>query len=398
MDFTWHLAFAFFIRICLIFFAQWYDDSSTGVHYTDVDYTVFTNAAEHILVGDSPYMRPTYRYTPLIAVLLIPNVLLNCWGKLLFSMFDLATAIVIQRIVSKSHPDQSNFCAHLWLYNPLSIIISTRGNADSISCFLVLLTLYAHIQNNYLLSAICFATSVHVRIYPIIFGFTYYLNIDSEKNNMSIARTIFYAILPTRKKIMFVVVFVLSLIVETLPWYYLYGQKFLDESYLYHISRLDVRHNFSVYFYVNYLLSGMDEMLIMSFHSLATKLPLLILLGSISLKFSRSEELPFCLFCLTFVMVTFNSVLTSQYFVWFASFLPLCYSFHDFTFIEIINLIMIWAVPQIGWLAFAYCLEFLGINTFKLIWVQSLMFFIANLNVLWIFIDNYKYNKLKKKL
>lgn len=394
MDFSWHLAFAFFIRVCMIFFSQWYDNNYTGVHYTDVDYTVFTNAAEHILIGDSPYMRPTYRYTPLIAVLLIPNILLHfCWGKLLFSTFDLATGIVIRKIVSKSHPDLGNFCAYLWLYNPLSIIISTRGNADSISCFLVLITLFAHIQNNYILSAIFFATSVHVRIYPFIFGLVYYLNIDNEKTHKSVAR--FYGILPTRKRIIFVLVFVLSLIIETLPWYYLYGQKFLDESYLYHIRRLDVRHNFSVYFYVNYLQSSFENSSIM--HSLATKFPLLILLGSISIKFSHSKELPFSLFCLTFVMVTFNTILTSQYFVWYASFLPLCYSFIDFTFIEIINLIMIWAVPQIIWLTFAFCLEFLGINTFKLIWVESLMFFLANINVLTIVMDNFKYNELKKK-
>lgn len=396
MDFSWHLAIAFFLRLCMIFFSQWYDNSNTGVHYTDVDYTVFTTAAEHMFVGDSPYMRPTYRYTPLLAVLLIPNIFLHfCWGKLLFSTFDLATAIVIRKIVSKSHPGLSNFCAYLWLYNPLSIIITTRGNADSISCFLVLLTLFAHIQNNYVLSAICFATSVHVRIYPIIFGLVYYLNIDNKNNQTSVVRIIFYGILPSRKKIMFVAIFVLSLIIETLPWYYLYGQKFLDESYLYHTKRLDVRHNFSVYFYVNYLISNFDETSIM--HSLATKLPLLILLGAISFRFSHSEELPFALFCLTFVMVTFNTVLTSQYFVWFASLIPLLYSFIDFTNIEIINLIMIWSVPQIGWLAFAYCLEFLGINTFKLIWVQSLMFFIANVSVLHLVINNYKYNKLKKR-
>lgn len=397
MNFYYHTVFAFFIRISMIIFSQWYDNDDIGVHYTDVDYKVFTDSAKHMLEGDSPYMRPTYRYTPLIAILLMPNILLhNCWGKILFSIFDLAIAIIIRKIVAKSYPALCNTCAYLWLYNPLSIVISTRGNADSISCFLVLITLFAHIQKRYSLSAICLAISVHVRIYPIIYCLVYYLSIDNEQNYTSIVKMILFRLLPTRKKILFTVIFIFSLVVVTWPWYYFYGHQFLDESLLYHARRLDVRHNFSVYFYFNYLQSSFNNTSIM--YSIATKLPSLILLVSVSFKFSRTEDLSFCLFCLSFIMVAFNTVMTSQYFVWFVSFLPLCYPFITITLIEIINVIMIWVVPQIGWLMFAYCLEFLGVNTFLLIWVESLMFFIANVKVLSIAIDYYKINKCKKKL
>lgn len=398
MSFFWHTVFAFIIRLLMIFFSQWYDDDDdTGVHYTDIDYKVFTDAAQHMLEGDSPYTRPTYRYSPLIAAILIPNILLhNCWGKLLFSSFDIAIAIIIRKIVTKSHPDLSNICAYLWLYNPLSIVISTRGNADSISCLLVLITLLAHIQNCYVVSAICFAISVHVRVYPIIYGLAYYLSIDCETNYTSTVRMIFHRLLPTRKKILFVVVFVLTLVIVTWPWYYLYGHQFLDESYLYHASRVDVRHNFSIYFYLNYLSSGFNEVSIA--YSLASKLPLLILLVSISFTFPHTEDLPFCLFCLSFIIVAFNTVMTSQYFVWFVSFLPLCYPLINLSSVEILNVILIWVIPQIGWLLFAYCLEFLGVDTFQLIWIESIMFFIANVKVLSITIDSYKLNKLKKKL
>lgn len=381
----------------MIFFSQWYDNDDTGVHYTDIDYKVFTDAAQHMLEGDSPYKRPTYRYSPLIAALLIPNILvIHCWGKLLFSLFDLAIAIIIRKIVTKSHPGYNNICAYLWLYNPLSIVISTRGNADSISCLLVLITLFAHIQNYYVLSAIFFALSVHIRIYPIIYGLAYYLSIDGENNYSSKAQMIFYCFLPTRKKILFVLVFISTLVIVTWPWYYFYGHQFLDESYLYHARRVDARHNFSIYFYINYLSSGFDKISVV--YNLASKLPLLILLVSISFTFPRTEDLPFCLFCLSFIIVAFNTVVTSQYFVWFVSFLPICYPFINLSIIEIVNVILIWVVPQIGWLMFAYCLEFLGINTFQLIWVESIMFFIANIKVLSITIDYYKFNKLKKKL
>jgi len=397
MYFVWHLVCALLIRICMIFFSQWYDNDDTGVHYTDIDYKVFTDAAQYMVKGESPYNRPTYRYPPLIAALLIPNILLmNCWGKILFSLFDLAIAITIHNIVLKSHPGLSNFCAFLWLYNPLSIIISTRGNADSISSFLVLITLFAHIQKSYILSAICFALSVHVRIYPIIYGLVYYLSIDNEYSYTSTARILFLCLLPTRKKILFILVFILSLTIITLPWYYLYGFKFLNESYLYHAQRLDVRHNFSVYFYFYYLLSSFSDTSIV--HSILTKLPQFILLIVSSFIFANSEDLPFCLFCLSFILVAFNTVITSQYFIWFVSFLPLCYPIINITFDEFIHVIMIWLVPQIGWLIFAYYLEFVGFNTFQLIWVESIMFFIANVKVLSITIDYYKYNNSKKKL
>lgn len=396
MYFYWHTVLAFFIRISMILFSQWYDDDVTGVHYTDIDYKVFTDASQHMLDGDSPYMRHTYRYTPLIAGLLIPNILFhNSWGKILFSLFDIGIAFVIRKIVSQSHPNLNNCCAYLWLYNPLSIIISTRGNADSISCFVVLLTLLFHIKRCYKLSAICFAVSIHIRIYPIIYCLVLYLSIDDNKNYPSLFQKIFYGILPTRKKIIFICIVGLSLILLTLPWYYLYGNQFLDESFLYHAYRFDARHNFSAYFYFNYLLSSLKKTSIM--YSIVTKLPTLVLLVFISFTFSNTKDLEFCMFALSFVFVVFNSVITSQYFVWFITFFPLCYPSIKFTFIEIVNVTLIWISPQIGWLIVAYCLEFLGINTFQLIWIESLMFFIANVKVLSITIDYYKYNKLKQK-
>jgi len=85
MYFIWNTVLAFLNRIFMILFSQWYDNDDTCVHYTDIDYKVFIDAAQHMWEGDSPYLRPTYRYTPLIALLLIPNILLhNCWGKYYF--------------------------------------------------------------------------------------------------------------------------------------------------------------------------------------------------------------------------------------------------------------------------------------------------------------------------
>eukprot|EP00744_Colponema_vietnamica_P001746 GILI01002857.1.p1 GENE.GILI01002857.1~~GILI01002857.1.p1 ORF type:complete len:561 (+),score=74.53 GILI01002857.1:70-1683(+) len=48
--------------------------------------------------------------------------------------------------------------------------ISTRGNADSIVCALVLATLYFLFKKRVVLSALCFGMSVHFKIYPIIYA------------------------------------------------------------------------------------------------------------------------------------------------------------------------------------------------------------------------------------
>lgn len=73
------------LRVLLILYGEW-QDAHMEVRYTDVDYFVFSDAAELVASGRSPFERSTYRYSPLLAILLVPNSLVHrSWGKFLFS-------------------------------------------------------------------------------------------------------------------------------------------------------------------------------------------------------------------------------------------------------------------------------------------------------------------------
>jgi phosphatidylinositol glycan class M len=78
---------------------------------------------------------------------------------------------------------------------------------------------------------------------------------------------------------------------------------------IYHVTRTDIRHNFSVYFYALYLSPGTK---ILSIISEAAFIPQLLLLLSSSLHYGLFRDPPFCCFVQTFLFVTFNKVVTSQ--------------------------------------------------------------------------------------
>lgn len=99
-----------------------------------------------------------------------------------------------------------------------------------------------------------------------------------------------------------------------------WGQPFLQESYLYHLTRLDHRHNFSPYFYLVYLTypsaSSAPEPVLwkrLLRSPLTSFVPQMTLaLGSGLLLGRRIENLVFTWFVQTFVFVIFNKVCTSQ--------------------------------------------------------------------------------------
>lgn len=82
----------FLTRALLLLYGE-LQDSISSVKYTDIDYKVYTDAAAFVARGRSPYERSTYRYTPLLAYLLTPNVWCHpLSGKILFCAADLMAA------------------------------------------------------------------------------------------------------------------------------------------------------------------------------------------------------------------------------------------------------------------------------------------------------------------
>lgn len=465
LDYKLHLLFAFLIRVVFIIYASYHDEFS-NVPYTDVDYKVFSDASRHILNNKSPYERHTYRYTPLIAFLLIPNIIFHhTFGKYLFSLVDIIVALLIRIIVTNSctiyniennaitHDKQikpakkikhknrnldnkintaANVSMMIWLYNPMTIAIATRGNCDSIAALAVLLTQYfLQCRKKYFISGVLHGIAIHIRLYPLIYSlalfmylskFSFYSknwrcasmkttvraiensnkkpctkiatsnNSKHTANNIVEEKTIFKKeyllyIIPNVNQLRLVSGCIATIISLTTLFYYLYGYKFLYETYIYHFIRNDTRHNFSIFFYLQYLTAGVYVGI---WQKVLILLPQLVLILVFSTRYGLNKfSLNFSLLTQTIVMVAYNTVLTSQYFVWIICVLPLCLWQIQMKIKTAIFLISIWFAAQIAWLLPAYFLEFHGQNTFIFIWMQSVSFFCANIAILGRLIINF---------
>ncbi|EFN77412.1 GPI mannosyltransferase 1 [Harpegnathos saltator] len=377
-SFTSHCLSAFIIRLLLILYAEVHDELFS-VPYTDVDYRVFTDAARHVVKGRSPFERHTYRYSPFLAWLLTPNIILyKNFGKLLFSAADILIAISIRNILAqqKCSATTRDFCALLWLYNPMTLVISTRGNADSLAVLLVTVTLDQLQRDQFVSAGLLHGVSVHFRLYPLMFSLPMYLSLSKGRR-----------FLPNSSQWKFASSCALSITALTATSYHLYGFKFLQESLLYHLARKDARHNFSVYFYMLYLSADQPPDML---QKVLTFLPQLLLLLITSYYYSKRSDLPFAMFVQAIIAVIYNPVLTSQYFFWFLSLLPLCLPSIGMNLRRCVCLTCIWIASQAVWLLAAYLLEFRSLNSFSLLWLSSLLFFAVNVKVLVDIISHYK--------
>ena len=385
-----------------------------GILYTDIDYHVFSDGAKHVANFESPYERETYRYTPLLAVLMIPNIKL--WypiGKFLLSTIDVGVGYLIE-ILLKNQDSNSNeektfndiikakndeayygYASLFYLYNPLTIVICTRGSADCIITFLVLLSLIYLEKRKYYLSALIYGFAVHFKIYPIIYApalFLYLIYKEFVRDTsqplepIQFFRRIFFKLSSTIKmafKYLFTKVALSFTIISSSVFflflgifYKLIGFKFLYEYLLYHLVRKDHRHNYSIFYYTIYLTYDND---FSKYLSLITFLPqmTLILIATIFLY----KDINLCLIVLTMIFVHFNKVITAQYFIWYLSLIPLIiHRNHLFNIKRKKAIIMfgIWMFFELIWNAFSHKLEYEGKNYFLQMWIVNISFFLTS--------------------
>ncbi|KAL7535655.1 hypothetical protein ACHAXR_006651 [Thalassiosira sp. AJA248-18] len=213
-----------------------------GVRYTDIDYDVFTDAAEHVAHGRSPYARHTYRYTPFLAKLLALPLKVNGYhdggssgggllgilfstryfGKILFCIADVICGCIIvllrrrKRISSGGNQNTKeegrrgrkrllDFSPQLkdslwWLYNPLPINICTRGSAESLVVLLPVLATVAiadiyqvqlpssirwkgilPIMVRACLAGIVHGIGIHAKLYPVIYTISFMANFSYQQ-------------------------------------------------------------------------------------------------------------------------------------------------------------------------------------------------------------------------
>lgn len=88
--------------------------------------------------------------------------------------------------------------------------------------------------------------------------------------------------------------------------YFSYGQEFMENTYLYHITREDHRHNFSIWFYQMYL--GIENT--SPWMGLLAFVPQMSLVAIIGVAFGK--DIFFACFVQTYLFVSFNKVITSQ--------------------------------------------------------------------------------------
>lgn len=377
---------ALLVRLALLCFGV-YQDQNLQLKYTDVDYHVFTDASRFIIQGRSPYDRSTFRYTPLLALVLAPGVLLSSvCGKLLFVACDLLSALLLFRllVLRGSTRSSARLLCGLWLFNPLTVAVSTRGNAESLLSVLVLSTLLCLETRRRTSAALLFGLAVHMKIYPVTYALPVALSLSgAPSRGRGLVQNLLRCV--SRDLLLFTAVSGAVFFGLNLTFYCMYGWDFLQESYLYHLTRRDIRHNFSPYFYLLYVTAEHRWSGVLA---LVCFLPQMLLLSLSSLAFR--SDLPFCCFIHTAVFVSFNKVCTSQYFLWYLCLLPLVWSRLTLSWRRGLGLLLLWFVGQALWLSPAYYLEFEGWNTFTLVWIAGLLFLLINTLILGQIISHYR--------
>lgn len=180
------LLVGFVIRLILVFYAAVHDYFIGHIKFTDVDYHVFNNGSKALFAGKSPYDDEEYRYSPIVALIFLPNVLNPYIGKLMIIIADVLCGYLqytiniqqgTQRLYSKAF-------LLLWLFNPFTISISARGSFEPMLVLLILTFLYSLVNNLNTFGGMMYGLAIHLKLYPIIYSGALYLYLIKRRPYM----------------------------------------------------------------------------------------------------------------------------------------------------------------------------------------------------------------------
>jgi phosphatidylinositol glycan class M len=317
------------LRLVLLIYGGW-QDAHSAMKYTDIDYMVFTDAARYVAKGQSPYARDTYRYTPLLAWMLLPtawegpapwSTLTFAFGKALFALSDVFAGWLVVQLLVRCYrfPIERalRYVAAVWLWNPMVANISTRGSSEGLLGVLVAALLWATLTKRPIVAGLILGLAVHFKIYPFIYGISIMWWWDAERDGavptkLGLLAKALRFITPSRVKL--TVAALTSFAALNLVMYLHYGQPFLQHTFFHHLTRIDHRHNFSPYSTLLYLTAaGGAET---RFEALAFLPQLILVVVALPLVLAK-KSLTTAMLAQTFTFVTFNKVCTSQ--VWISS-------------------------------------------------------------------------------
>jgi len=343
-----------------------------------------------------------------------------------------------------------------WLYNPLPINICTRGSAESFVVLLLVLSAVSlamatpvegpksRLWKKATMAGMMHGLAIHTKLYPIIYTVSFmshfakledeYINNhnnvashyygwkvemkeqlkDGKKHHdmsdeskvypfpwfeprrfMELVKLWFFRLV-SPAPLLFLLTSMLAFGGFTFLAASVYGPKALEEGLLYHFSRVDHRHNYSMFWYWIYLARSRlaktgGDIASSSLSTLGKTLmvPQVILLLYSSLGIAPFD-LSFALFVQTFFFVAMNKVITAQYFTWYLVLIPLCSERINWSSRDMSAAMTILGMSMLLWLGSAFCLEMKGMTVHVFVWMSSVLFYFANVNMLRMMLKNYQ--------
>lgn len=314
------------LRVILLLYGL-LQDAYSPVKYTDIDYLVFTDAARYVTRGFSPYDRETYRYTPLLAWILLPTSWQRIgwfsFGKVIFSIADMVAGWLVILVLRSPaggsvSMERSLKFSSLWLLNPMVATISTRGSSEGLLGVMVIALLWAITNRRVKLAGVLLGLAVHFKIYPFIYAPSLILYLQtpnlpplSYSDLISSSTFTYLTNFLNHSRLTLTLTSLATFAILNTLMYNIYGNSFLQHTYFHHVTRIDHRHNFSPYNILLNLSSSTNFGSNIDFASLAF-IPQLLLSAIIIPLTLAPHDLAGTMMAQTFAFVALNKVCTSQ--------------------------------------------------------------------------------------